>query len=38
MKIKNHMEEFIRENYLDMSQKEIAKALGENVTPSDVQY
>ena len=38
MKIKNYMEEFIRENYLDMSQKEIAKALGENVTPSDVQY
>lgn len=38
MKIKSHMEEFIRENYLNMSQKEIAKALGEGITPGNVQY
>lgn len=38
MKIKHYMEEFIRENYQNMSQREIAEKLGNNVTPSDIQY
>jgi intein/homing endonuclease len=37
-KIKPYMENFIRENYTIMTQKELAKALGENVTASDIQY
>lgn len=36
MKIKPYMEDFIRENYKIMTQVEIAKRLGENVTQSDI--
>lgn len=32
------MEQFIRDNYMTMTQKELAKALGENVTASNVQH
>lgn len=38
MKIKSYMEDFIRENYMNMTQKEIANSLGEGVTANDVQY
>lgn len=38
MKIKSYMEDFIRENYMTMTQKEIANSLGEGVTANDVQY
>mgnify|MGYP003301850677 CR=1 FL=1 len=38
MKIKPYMEQFIRDNYLTMTQKELAKALGENVTAGNVQH
>lgn len=38
MKIKEHMEDFIRHNYLTMSQKELANKLGEGVTASDIQH
>lgn len=37
MKIKPYMEQFIRDNYMTMTQKELAKSLGENVTASDIQ-
>lgn len=38
MKIKSYMEDFIRENYMNMTQKEIANSLVECVTANDVQY
>lgn len=38
MKIKSYMEDFIRENYMSMTQKEIAEYLGEGVNCSDIQY
>ena len=38
MKIKPYMENFIRENYITMTQKELAEALGNNITASNVQY
>lgn len=36
MKIKPYMEDFIRENYKTMTQVEIAKRLGKNVTQPDI--
>lgn len=38
MKIKPYMEQFIRDNYMTMTQKELAKALGDNVTASNIQH
>lgn len=38
MKIKSYMEGFIRDNYITMTQKEIANSLGDGVTANDVQY
>lgn len=38
MKIKPYMEDFIRNNYMTMTQKELAETLGENITKGDVQH
>lgn len=38
MKITSEMENFIKENYLYMSQKELANKLGKNITSGDIQY
>lgn len=38
MKIKPYMEQFIRDNYMIMTQKELAKALGEDITASNIQH
>lgn len=38
MKIKPYMEQFIKDNYMTMTQKELAKALGENITASNIQH
>lgn len=38
MKIKPYIEGFIRDNYITMTQKEIANSLGDGVTANDVQY
>lgn len=36
MKIKPYMEDFIKENYKTMTQVDMAKSLGENVTQADI--
>ena len=38
MKIKPYMEQFIRDNYMIMTQKELAKALGEDITAGNIQH